>query len=204
MNIKLALKSCHRYADRRAAQNATWLQEWPHDFFYLIGQPTTPHLPDALHCNVSDAFKDIAPKVQYACRYALDTNTDFLVVGDDDTLLIPERLLACGFQKHDYLGFMRTSGLEYNANIPYAQGSCYVLSARAMEKVVLSDVMRPGIIDDGAVGQALFRRVPFTHEHRFEPGPVPEPFPMASNDLISTHKCLPDTMRNLWAQWRKR
>ena len=206
MHIALAIKSCHKYHARRAAQQETWLKDWEHDFYYLLGNPTPanggPVLTDVLSCDVSDAFADIAPKVQYACKYALEQNTDFLVIADDDTYLRPERLLISGFEKHDYMGFMRTSGLAYNADIPYAQGSCYTLSARAMEFIATSPVMQPGIIDDGAVGQALFGKVPFTHQHLFQPGPDAVEI-TSRNSLISTHKALPDTMRRLHYPWGK-
>jgi hypothetical protein len=52
------------------------------------------------------------------------------------------------------------------------------------------------IIDDGAVGQALHRKVPFTHDDRYQPGPVWID-PASDPDLITTHKCLPDVMRRL-------
>lgn len=200
--IALAIKSCHRYAERRAAQQETWLQTWPHDFYYLIGKPYATPVADALHCDVSDAFADIAPKILHACRYALEQNTEHLVVCDDDTYIRPERLLASGFEKFDYFGFLRVSLLDYNKGIPYAQGSCYTLSARAMERIVLAaDIMQPGIIDDGAVGQALIGKVPFTHAHLFNPGPEPEPV-LPSNEWISMHKALPPVMRQLHYPWR--
>lgn len=153
-------------------------------------------------CPVSDDFKDIAPKVRIACRYALDTNVEHMLVCDDDTYARPERLIKSGFEKHDYVGFMRTSGLDYNRGVPYAQGSAFWLSARAMERIVTSTVMVPGIIDDGAVGQALVDKVPFVHDHRYWPGPNAEIVPDKNNNVITTHKCLPDVMRRMHMPWR--
>lgn len=192
-NIKVAIKSCHKHAARRQNQQETWLRHLDADFFYLIGNPTPqnggPTLPEVLSCDVSDEFENIAPKIKVACRYALDENADFLFVCDDDTYVRPDRLLRSGFIHGDYIGFMRTSGLDYNKGVPYAQGSAYWLSARAMELVVLSSVMQNGIIDDGAVGQALVDKVPFTHDWRYEPGPHPIRRPLPENNLITTHKC---------------
>lgn len=205
--VKVAIKSTHRYPERRQAQLATWLPDLDADYFFLLGiNPKATHqdLPvlDALNCNVSDAFENIAPKVLCACKYALDENVTNLLICDDDTYLRPERLLKSSFWRGDYIGFMRTSGLDYNLNTPYAQGSCFWMSERAMEWVVRGEIiMRPGIIDDGAVGQCLVDRVQFTHDHRYEPGPYPERQPLPSNNVISTHKCLPNVMRQVHDTW---
>lgn len=203
LKVKLAIKSCHRNADRRQAQLDTWLPELDADFFFLVGKPVED-IPDVLSIPVSDAFEDIAPKVHAACHYALNENTDFLCILDDDTYLRPERLLNSNFWKADYIGFMRTSGLFYNQEIPYAQGSCLWLSRRAMEHVLRSKVMVPGVIDDGALGRALVDRVQFTHDYRYYPGPVPEVRPLPENKIISTHKCLPPQMRWVHEDFKKR
>lgn len=201
MRVALAIKSCHRYADRRAAQVATWLQEWPHEYVFLIGQPTH-RIPNSLCCQVSDAFENIAPKIVCACLWALESNYEHLVLADDDTYLRPDKLLLSGFEKQDYMGHLRVGNLGYNENCPYAQGHCYTLSARAMELIVASPLMVGGVIDDGAVGRVLVERVPFCHDRRFSPGPdfldavrVP--------GWISAHKVLPKHMQEIH-QWRKR
>jgi hypothetical protein len=203
MNILVAIKSCHKYVDRRKAQAETWLPHLATDYFFILGKPRLVDA-DSLSCNVSDAFADIAPKIKYACLYALDNKVDFMFVCDDDTYVRPERLLSSGFEKHDYVGHMRTDGLDYNKGIPYAQGSAYWLSARAMEIVAQSPIMGPGIIDDGAVGQALIDKVPFTHDWRYKPGPYPtiEELPHPENNVISCHKCLPDLMRTAHKPWK--
>lgn len=208
MNLLTAIKSCHKYAARRQAVADTWLPELQTDFFFLLGLPRLV-VTDSLSCNVSDAFTDIAPKIQYACRYALEQNVDFMFVCDDDTYVRPDRLLKSGFEKHDYCGFLRTSGFDATYTqgqfVPYAQGSAYWLSARAMEIVASSKEMQPGVIDDGAVGRALINKVPFTHDHRYDPGPnvTLDCVPHSTNNLISCHKCPPETMRAVHRPWRK-
>lgn len=201
MNPKLAvaIKSCHKHSARRAAQLATWIPQLDCDFFFLIDNHTNgnvgPVIADSLACAVSDAFADIAPKVWVACRYGLEQNVDNLFVCDDDTYAVVSRLMKSGFQKHDYVGFVRPYGDVANGNVPYIQGSAYWLTARAMEQIVLSSEMRPGIIDDGAVGRALYGKVPMTHDARYWPGPTCEGhIPLPENDLITTHKCLPGIM----------
>ncbi len=214
-NFKIAIKSCHKYPERRAAQIATWLKGIDEDFFFLIGSPTPgeggPVICDSMACAVSDSFQDIAPKVLAACRYALDENTPHLFVCDDDTYVCMQRLRASSFWRGDYIGFMRTdTNPSQNLGIPYAQGSAFWLSARSMEWICRNEhLMRPGIIDDGAVGQCLVDKVPFTHDYRYEPGPNPMNergwrTPMPNNNIISAHKCTPVQMVTAHARWLKR
>lgn len=204
MNVKIAIKSCHQHVRRRDAQRATWLRELNEDFFFVVGGESTQE-NDVLHCNVSDAFSDIAPKVLCACKYALEDNVTHLFVCDDDTYVRPDRLLKSGFRKHDYIGHLRVDNLFYNQGVPYAQGSAYWLSELAMECVVRhGELMRPGVIDDGAVGRCLIDRVAFTHDYRYEPGPnCMDRRPMPDNNVITTHKCLPGQMHYAHEIWAK-
>lgn len=201
--LLVAIKSCHKYGARRKAQQETWLTQldWA-DYIFLLGQPVTIATPaDTLLCDCSDAFENIAPKIVAACSYALGQNVTNLLVVDDDTYARPERLIKSGFERHDYVGFMRTSGLDYNGGVPYAQGHAYWLSEKAMEYVVHSPEMRPGIIDDGAVGRALIDKVSFDHDWRYEPGPHCPRIPEKNNNIITTHKCLPDVMLRMHRPW---
>ena len=209
-NFKIAIKSCHKYPERRAAQMDTWLKGIDEDFFFLMGDPVPTGGRDMLYCRCSDAFADIAPKILCACRYALEENTPYLFVCDDDTYVCMERLRRSNFWRGDYIGFMRTdTNPSQNLGIPYAQGSAFWLSARSMEWICRNEhLMRPGVIDDGAVGQCLVDKVPFTHDYRYEPGPNPMNergwrTPMPNNNIISAHKCSPVQMlmaHNLWLQ----
>ena len=191
MNTALAIKSCHKHADRRLAQLDTWLKGIDADFFFIIGNPTPgnggPVINDSLACDVSDAFENIAPKVLYACEYALGANITNLFVCDDDTYVVYERLMKCGFENFDYLGFVRNYG-----DTPYMQGSSYWLSERSMDRIVKYKAhMRDGVPDDVAVGRCLYGEVPFTHEHRFAVGetyPETNRWPRRDNDIISCHK----------------
>lgn len=205
--VAVAIKSCHKFAARRAAQLATWLPQLDCDFFYLIGSPTPaqggPVIPDSMACDVSDDFSSIAPKIDCACRYAMDENITNLFVCDDDTYVVASRLLKSGFARLDYAGWVRPGGDIANGFVPYMQGSAYWLSARAMEHIIKSGEMHNNIIDDGAVGRALYGKVPFTHDARYQPGPVASLI-LESNDFISSHKADPITMKRLHSFWSKK
>jgi hypothetical protein len=189
MKTAIAIKSCHKYAERRETQLATWLKDVDTDFFFLLGGE--PHLyteKDLLFIRgASDAFANIAPKVLGAIEYALDEHITNLLVCDDDTYIHWPRMKASDFKKFDYLGFVR----NYNET-PYMQGSCFWLSERAMECIIkYKEQMRNGVPDDVAVGRCLYGEVPFTHEHRFQVGnPYLEPHQWArpENYVIACHK----------------
>ena len=197
MQISVAIKSCHKHHARRQAQLDTWLPQLQADYFFIIGNPRLV-MPDTLSCDVSDRFEDIAPKILCACLSMLDANVDFGFFCDDDTYVRPDRLLGSNFRQHDYVGFVRPYGDTSTGGLPYIQGSAYWLSARAMEHIARAGAtMRPGIIDDGAVGMALDGKVALTHNRLYWPGPEPFIRPLLDNDIISTHKCLPPMMQQV-------
>lgn len=203
-NVKLAIKSCHRFPERRQAQRDTWLREFDEDFFFVVGGVALDE-PDILHARgCSDEFANIAPKVLVAIRYALDENVTNLCIADDDTYIQPARLMNSGFEKFDYVGWVRTGGYSATTNTPYIQGSCFWLSERSMHFIVAqADKMCNNVIDDGAVGACLVDNVPFTHDWRYEPGPYPQlsRIPQAENTVISCHKCGPKVMREVHEKW---
>ena len=200
--VLIAIKSCHRYAERQQAQRDTWLTGCAVDHLFLVGNgPACPMFDcGRLHCPGSDSFADIAPKVWYACKQALAAGITNMFVCDDDTYLVPERLLNSDFEKHDYVGFVRN-----HCTPPYLQGSSFWLSERALRFIAAQpEKMHNGIPDDVAVGRCLYGNVPFVHEHRFsvgDPYPQQDKWPALHNDVISCHKCLPDVMRKVHEHW---
>lgn len=188
MKTAIAIKSCHKYADRRQAQRDTWLKGVDTDFFFVIGDPEPLTESDLLYLpGRSDAFTDIAPKVLGAVEYALEENVTNLLVCDDDTYVYWARMHHSRSEMFDYSGFIRSHG-----NRPYMQGSCFWLSERSMQQIVKrADLMGAGYPDDAAVGQCLYGEVPFVHEHRYAVGdPYPEPHQWPSNDnnICACHK----------------
>jgi hypothetical protein len=195
------IKSCHKYADRRHACRETWLTKLTCPYFFVVGDGGGAE-QDSIKFDVSDAFQNIAPKLQMAIALGVHRGHTHIFICDDDTFVVPDRLLSCGFVDfrvgHSaYTGFVRPTwfyaGREHN--MPYLQGSAYWLSRDAAIAVSKSKEMINGIIDDGAVGLALHGKFPLTHDHRYWPGPGCEEHPLRNNDMITTHKCLPAMMR---------
>lgn len=208
MRTLVAIKSCWSHKDRRDACRQTWLQDsvllsWA-DYWFITGE----HKPlryfadtceilngenDIKSFHVKDDFKNIAPKILCIVRFALARGYDFAVIADDDTYIVPERLREAVEFAHaygdDYIGFRREDSGSWGSSC-YMQGSCFILSRRAME-ILSEDADRrlvDGIPDDVAVGQALDGHVNYKHSAFFWPGPSPASI-TSDNYLISTHKC---------------
>ena len=190
MKTAIAIKSCHKHADRRKTQLDTWLKDVDTDFFFLIGTPTAQPVEYALMCESSDIFEDIAPKIMLACEYALQENVTNLLIADDDSYIHWPRMKESDFANYSYLGFVRS-----HQAVPYMQGSCFWLDERSMEYIANPEppywTAARGVPDDVAVGRVLYGKVPFTHEHRYQVGePYPEPhqWPTKQNNIIACHK----------------
>jgi hypothetical protein len=201
-NTLLAIKSTHKYADRRAAIRSTWLPDLtiPHKFILGLpafipnrrlrrrrpAPPVKPLLADELQFHVDDSFRSIAPKIQATAVYALANGFHRLVICDDDTFCIPARLQAFLNAHHsaDVYAYLRPD---------YPQGSMCVYGLHAIERLAVSNELVNCIPDDVAVGRALQGMI-WQHTEQFQPGPVPRLI-LRDNDLISTHKALPVATR---------
>jgi len=128
---------------------------------------------------------------------------DWTFICDDDTYLVPLRLeAAVPDEGIDCFGWRRENGGAVYPD-PYPQGSAYWLSKRASAYVSASGHMVYGIPDDVAVGRALKAAgMAILDDHRYFPGPIAiSSVPRLDNDIISTHKCLPEEMHRIHDNW---
>ena len=202
------IKSCHKYPARRQACRDTWLKDLTCPYFFALGEGASTE-PDSQVFSVSDSFQDIAPKVKNALALGVRRGHTHFFICDDDTFVVASRLLSCGFMKYgcrlDCAGFIRPLWCRdrMNFNQPYLQGSAYWLVRSAAEFVSKSPRLVNNVIDDGAVGLALSDgKFSLTHDKRYWPGPNCEEYPQIDNDLITTHKALPEKMHQLQAAWQ--
>jgi hypothetical protein len=199
------IKSCAKHSARRAACRATWLQSplyrnwW--DYRFVTGPGVNES--NVLSFQEPDDFKSIAPKLCRAFEFAIRNGYTNALVLDDDTYVRPERIDTSGWELVDYMGYLRIGKLAYNNDVPYAQGSAYVISARGMGFAIRSGLMVPNVIDDGALGRALIDKVHFVHNNNFEVGPNRDRLPLAGNNILTTHKCLPGVMEQVHAAWER-
>jgi hypothetical protein len=139
MKLLIAVMSCHAYRDRANAIRATWANDVPQGVdlrFFLGNAPELAKIipgEDEVFLDVPDDYGRFPLKVQAMRRWARDHGYDFLLKLDDDVYLRPERALASGFEKSDYIGRLRGPSGGFPA--PYCSGFAYWLSRRAIDAI---------------------------------------------------------------------
>jgi hypothetical protein len=167
----VAITSCAKHADRRAAVRETWLQHVTDaDVRFFVGRDgasgSGSHADDCIVLDCPDDYASLPQKTYRLVEYALSRGYTTLIKIDDDTLFNPRYVSE--FVKHDCLAWIR-DGVR-NDGIPYPQGACYSLSERAMRAVLAHPELFTKGIEDGAVGKALrLESVSLTHTRRIRP-----------------------------------
>lgn len=153
MKVLIAIVTCAAYRHRADAQRATWVKDVTGcDVRFFIGGGTAVHA-DEVVLPVGDGYKDLPAKTQAMFGWALDNGYTHIFKCDDDVYLRPERLLASGYQNHDYVGRLRGASGGYPA--PYASGFGYWLSAKAAALVVAAPLDATEAAEDRFVGNVL-------------------------------------------------
>lgn len=137
VKVLIAVVTCAQFRSRADSARLHWANDFEGaDVRFFIGgkQGATKEREDEVILDVSDTYATLSQKVRAVCQWALDNEYDYLCKTDDDVLIIPDRLMASGFEEHDYIGRLRgpSGGFPH----PYASGFCYWLSRRAMYAVV--------------------------------------------------------------------
>jgi hypothetical protein len=130
----IAVMSCVPYRDRRDAIDATWFRDVPvgTDFYFFVGTREGDQREDAEVLPCGDEYADCAKKQFEAIRFLLKYGGyDHVFFCDDDTYVVADRLLACGYEAHDYMGCPCLVG-EYNIVVAHG-GAGFWMSRRAME-----------------------------------------------------------------------
>lgn len=220
----LAIKSCWQHHDRRVALRETWLNGgigsqgidvkfftgW-HARTKSIGEDFGGDTriaglygeTDVVCYAIDDGFKNIAPKVNKIMRYARTHGYTHVVVLDDDTYVVPERLLPVieTTKGNEYVGYQRAGDSVWGF-VPYMCGCAYIVGETAIGLLAhdAHGTLTGGIPDDVAVGRVLHRAVEYRHDERFDPGPIPL-VPSDADELITVHKCVGDQLRAIHARF---
>jgi hypothetical protein len=170
--MRIVVKSCVAHEDREAAQFDTWAELTPIVYFAtgeILGIPDDyAHLPHKTHA---------------MCRFLTGAFAeDFAFFCDTDTYVHVPRLLASGYEQHDYVGH----ALEISG-IPYASGGAgYWLSRKAMDIIAREAVPDHFPYEDYMVGAALYEHcIPLHHDPRYTL--ALDSWPEPGNDLITKH-----------------
>lgn len=218
MRLLIAISSCYDFEKNGNNQvlRDTWLPtELDYRFFFGTGQgaedQTLPRdcvlLPD-----VEDDYGHLSAKTQQSLRWAAERDYDFVFRCFPDTYCRPERLIACGFEAHDYYGDFRGEHCGPD-NYP-SGGPGYFLGRKAFELLLdapIEGVHRVAVYaEDLWVGQILSRHrdigLRYFDDQRFVNHGTRAAGPLKTNTLISTHlSCpdiyYPDRMQSKHAEW---
>ena len=117
---------------RNDAVRETWRKEWKHlvTHKFLYTNERKQPLGDELVMDVPEQGYMGTPFMSRAAyRWALERNYDYVFTAAPDTYPVVPRLLACGYEKYDWMGHLCSQG-----HMSGAPGM--ILSRRALEAVV--------------------------------------------------------------------
>jgi hypothetical protein len=198
--VLIAVVSCAR--DRHTHDNVrtTWGKDIPVDLKFFVGQDNGSLQEDEVALPVSDLWDDLPAKVQQVCKYAVEHNYDYLFKCDTDTYIHVPRLLASGFQNHDYTGSTGQENVYPDSCFP-ASGAGYWLSKKSF--TYLADHMNLGLgkhCEDWCVFLSLMKGAGIfvKHDARYSAinkiprgiGPAPD------NDYIILHDQYEANLKN--------
>ena len=139
---------CNSRQANADAQRETWIKDIPegidYKFFFGRGMDREPE-DDEVFVDCSDGYRGLPSKVWLALKWAKEHGYDYVFKTDDDVYIRPERLLTCGFEKHDYIG-------RYFQE--YACGLAYWVNKRSIDVLAGSPEPQEGA-EDQWVGKTL-------------------------------------------------
>lgn len=204
MKVLIAIHGAHSQPEQMAAQRETWLRGLEGaDYKYFLGQPAvddedvvTVDCPDGPNWEGHRRTWWLNRKTEALARYAIAHGYDYVFKCDDDTYVYPDRLLASGFEAHDYSGSMdRHHDFELGHSYEWAQGGAgYWLSRRAMR--IVATGLTSVRAEDFAVGRLLAANgIRAHHDGRYCPAVQQGEYPKA--DPVTLHKVSADRMREI-------
>jgi len=115
------------YLQRQAVCEATWLKDSPVPYRFFrdaeLGLDETDPLIRQL-------------RMKRICQYALANGYDFIFRTDSDAYVWVNRLLLCGYESQDYMGYCLNYPEHLGGNRTAHGGTGFFLSRRAMQIVV--------------------------------------------------------------------
>lgn len=127
---------CEVNGDNRSLRR-TWLKDLPPsvDYKFFFGWDALYYTDDAIILKVPDDYEHLILKSRALHTWGYDQGYDFVFKADTDTYVDVRQLLASGFEKHDYAGYLHTLPGAY-PHTPYGLlggGEGYWTSRKACE-----------------------------------------------------------------------
>ena len=204
--------TCLKNKDKQKAIRDTWIKKIPPNvqYYFFMGNDGPDRIEeDVIYLNCLDDYKSL-PVKQFKClTFLLDKfpDLDFTFNCDDDTYVVPERLVGCN--PTDYMGYPT---IAWDRNYRYAYGGAgFFLSNTAIKNLLLfkdMDIINSYPWADSLIGLLMhMTKVPFTEDYRFNMGKynnglkqicqsgqtigdgqgTPVALPTKENNLITSH-----------------
>jgi hypothetical protein len=199
MRIAIGLLSCKAHDDRDDLVRSTWLPKAAElaipVYFLRGGTEEFCQDGDTLYFPVPDDYKSLPQKTRSWMKWALE-NTDASIVGkgDNDSLLIPGRLIQYDFEGKQYVGC--EPGIRWYG---YASGGAMYFVDRQFADIISRDLTDPCGAEDVLVGKLAKRNhIRLFQDRRFIPWGNQDRRPLPSNNLIASHQLSRDLWMDSW------
>ena len=187
--VLVGICSAHVHGKRRDAVRKTWLSHCTGrvEARFFVGGGSVSE-PDTIVVDAPDDYKNLPIKVRAFFRYVLEHfEFEWLFKCDDDTYLVPERLLSL-------LGAHDVVGDRLLASRGSAQGGAgYLLSRNAVEFLATEDSLRQKGEEDIILTNALVRRG-WSWKATDRLWRDARRVPQQRNDVVTCHEICPEKM----------
>lgn len=107
--------------ERRTILKQTWLKNLKFPYYFVLGEENDSKESNILQVPVKD--NDLARKLLSAYKYLLEQfDFDYIFTCDDDTYVVVDRLLKCGYENHMFMGNFYTFQEGERKNLFHAEG----------------------------------------------------------------------------------
>ena len=193
MKLVIGLLSCEQHASREELCRATWIPKATQlgiDVVFLRGGSPSGQAErhgDILLLPTPTNYRSLPQRTRAFCQWCLDTDATHLLKADNDSYVVPERLLAFERLDADYYG--NEPGGHWRG---YPSGGGYGLSRRAAA-IVAEHLTAPFGAEDVLVCRTLAShkiKPYFPNPRRFISWGADEPDrrPTPENTVIATHQ----------------
>lgn len=209
-NVIIVILSGKNFKERRQAQRETWLKNSGLEHCFILGgAEEITQEPDILWVDCKD--DELSKKLILAYKYLVKKNFNYIFTCDDDTYVVVDRLLSCGFQEHEYMGTCYTFEEGIREGIGHAEGGAgFFLSRAAIEKITQIPIDHPIIAgpSDTTIGDLTkMYNIKLRDDKRFVQGYSIKKkhgeIPTLLNEKITSHYVSPELMHKIHADFTR-